>query len=242
MNFLIQTIDGEVKHDFSLALIEAIEYHRWKGNSSFSIIKSEEASDKKEGFTIKEIIIPSGSVEFVGKYINKKYGKIPKPINIPPELNHYSFTKRKIFLVKDKPVQLPNKVFIKSCDKIKGPIKIGKESPKGNWMVSDLINIESEWRAFIYDGKLVGLQNYSGDFTIFPDPDFIYRTIKVYKSCPPSYTLDIGINSKDGNFVIEVHNFFSTGLYGFRDLRILPFMFYRSFLYEAGLWKSNLKD
>ena len=49
--------------------------------------------------------------------------------------------------------------------------------------------------------------------------------IKNYTTSPKAYTLDIGVNKKDGTFVIEVHNFFSCGLYGFSDHKLLPLMF-----------------
>lgn len=42
------------------------------------------------------------------------------------------------------------------------------------------------------------------------------------------YTLDVSVfNNKTS--IIEVHDFFSCGLYGFNDFRHLPFMFYRWF-------------
>lgn len=49
---------------------------------------------------------------------------------------------------------------------------------------------------------------------------------------PIAYTLDVGIHFVDNNLVtslIEVHDFFSCGLYGFDDKDKLPFMFYRWF-------------
>ncbi len=77
------------------------------------------------------------------------------------------------------------------------------------------------------NGELVGLQNYSGDFVNFPDVKKINKMISVYAG-PVAYTLDVGINSR-GTFVVEVHDFFSCGLYGFSDRKILPFMFSKLF-------------
>jgi hypothetical protein len=53
--------------------------------------------------------------------------------------------------------------------------------------------------------------------------------IKKYKSAPIAYTLDVGVNDKDGTFIIEIHTFFSCGLYGFVNHAILPNMFYQCF-------------
>lgn len=229
-NFLIQTINGMVRHDFSFQLLEAIDYQNWYYNEKkYDYILSE---------TYKvENCIPVGSVEFVLSYLKKHHGiKEVKPINIPPELIQPTFLKRHIeiinteknpILIKDKPL------FVKDNNKIKGFADIVTDGSnlKGEFLVSELIDIESEWRAFVYDRKLVGLQNYSGDFTMFPDVDLIKEMIKCYTDCPPAYTLDVGLNVKDGTFLIEIHNFFSCGLYGFNDSRILPQMFIRSFNY-----------
>jgi hypothetical protein len=76
----------------------------------------------------------------------------------------------------------------------------------------------------VYKDKLVGLNNYSGDFTIFPDVELIEEMIKKNHSTPVAYTLDVGINDK-GTFIIEVHAFMSCGLYGFADLKNIPFMY-----------------
>ena len=77
----------------------------------------------------------------------------------------------------------------------------------------------------MHDGKLVGLQNYCGEFTQFPNVNAINDMIKAFKSAPIAYTLDIGI-SQGKTFVIEVHDFFSCGLYGFNSINY-PQMLHR---------------
>ena len=95
---------------------------------------------------------------------------------------------------------------------------------------SEQVEIDSEWRTFIFKGKIVGLQNYLGDFTLFPDVDLIRKMVSVFVPAPVAYTLDVGIN-KNGTFIIEVHDFFSCGLYGFENFNILPAMF-SSWMYQ----------
>lgn len=228
--FLIQTIDNKIKHDFSFQLLEAIDYQNWYYNEKrYDVILSKNCDI--------ENCIPVGAVEFVLLYLKKYHGiEGVKPINIPPELMNLTFLKRHVEIVdtEKSPVLIKNKpLFIKDNNKIKGFADIVTDGSnlKGEFLVSELIDIESEWRAFVYDRKLVGLQNYSGDFTMFPDVDLIKEMIKCYTDCPPAYTLDVGLNVKDGTFLIEIHNFFSCGLYGFNDSRILPQMFIRSFNY-----------
>jgi hypothetical protein len=159
-----------------------------------------------------------------------------KPINIPSELFKDKYLKRECNLKNRSEIILNGKEkFIKSVDKIKEFTEVidnEKYIPEGNYFVSELIDIESEWRAFIFNNKLVGLQNYLGSFTTFPDLKIIDNMILDYKNCPPAYTLDVGINNVAGTFIIEVHNFFSCGLYGFADNKILPQMFIQSFKHE----------
>jgi hypothetical protein len=51
-----------------------------------------------------------------------------------------------------------------------------------------------------------------------------------FKSAPIAYTLDVGINKNTNTvFLVEAHDFFSCGLYGFADHRIYPQMLYRWF-------------
>jgi hypothetical protein len=221
MYFLIQTINGRVKHDFSFILLESIEYQNWiRNDNSFKVHFSE----------LEDILIPNcvpvGSVKFVLDYLNNHYGLIPKPINIPIELMDKEWTGRNVINGTEKDID--NKKFVKSNDYLKSFAEICKTAPKGNYQISDIINIESEWRAFVYNGELVGLQNYSGEFDIFPDVNKIKAMIDTYKLQPIAFTIDVGI-SDNNTVIIEVHDFYSCGLYGFSDHRFLPFMFSKWF-------------
>jgi hypothetical protein len=216
MKFLIQTIDNEILHDFSFTLIESCRYQKWLGN----IMTYELSEDIKPGY------IPIGSVDFVSNYLSTYYQVDVKPRNIPIELMDNFFSGRKIINGTEKDIN--GEKFVKSNDKIKLFTDICSTAPIGNYQISDIIDIESEWRVFVYNGKMVGLQNYSGDFAIFPNIEKILKMIHEYKSQPIAYTLDVAI-SNDNTVIIEVHDFFSCGLYGFSDHRLLPFMFSKTF-------------
>ena len=217
MKFLIQTINNKVVHDFSFTLIKSCEYQNWLNNP----IKYRLTNEK-----IYPNYIPIGSVEFVLNYISTYYNIEIKPKNVPEELMDTYFTNRNIINGTEK--DIIGEKFVKSNDKIKLFTEICTSAPVGNYQISDIINIDSEWRCFVYNGKLVGLQNYSGDFTKFPNVEKILKMILSYTKCSPAYTLDVGVCG-DNTVIIEVHDFFSCGLYGFADYRILPFMFSRTF-------------
>lgn len=209
MKFLVQTIKNKIKHDFSFTLREAIEYWNWYyDNKENGIIytNSEQPEYVNDAVTI-------GSVEFVSY--------------------------RKIWVGNENDYKTP--CFCKSHDVIKRYSCYADQSlklvlPKGEYQYSELIDIDSEWRCFVFKDELVGLQNYSGDFTLFPNLITINNMIYLYyKKAPCAYTLDIGVNRlndirrTNNTFVVEVHDFFSCGLYGFSDLNLLPLMFYRWF-------------
>ena len=219
MKFLIQTFDNKIKHDFSFTLLESIEYQNWlNGDKIFNAYLTDNSMFPN--------YIPIGSVEFVCKYLKDYYNLVPKPKNIPDKLMGKNWTGRKVINGTEK--DIIGKKFVKSNDKIKSFTEICTVAPKGNYQISDLIEIDSEWRAFIYDGKLVGLQNYSGEFDIFPDVNKINAMLRAYKSQPIAFTLDVAICG-DNTVIIEVHDFFSCGLYGFSDHKILPLMFSKWF-------------
>lgn len=242
MRFLIQKIGGKIVHDFSFTLLQSIEFQNWlhsDGKTKVKYINSGDAfvfDDSTPFKSCHHSYVPVGSVEFVTKYLEQFYGLTPKPRNIPEELFRYA--DRNIFNGTEAYFSHCGKSFIKSNDKIKGTCGIFNQSetvnlPAGNYQFSEVISIDSEWRAFVYNNKLVGLQNYSGEFTMFPNVDIIKDMIKVYKSAPVAYTLDVGVreigNNHNTTLIIEVHDFFSCGLYGFADHAIYPQMLHRWF-------------
>ena len=245
MKFLIQKINGQIVHDFSFTLLESIRYHNWIHDGkdiTYQFINVFKNDDSLQFVPNHKKFVPIGSVEFVNQFLSHFYGFVLKPINVPKELFHYAG--REIFNGNESSLKvLHGDYFVKSNDNIKGFTEIiGCSSsdnqfpdapPIGNYQISEFVsNIESEWRAFVYEGKLVGLQNYSGDFTIFPNVGIIKDMIKMYKSAPIAYSLDVGINEDRGIFVIECGAFSSMGLYGFADHKLLPYMFYKCF-YEC---------
>ena len=238
MKFLIQKIDGEIRHDFSFTLLESVKFNNWIHHNNdmkvrfvntFNIIEPNDIYPMQFKSFHKNYV-PVGSVEFVNDYLMHFYNITLKPINVPENL--FLYTNRHIFNGTEKDLKGHGKSFVKSNDGIKKFAEIIEddyELPMGNYQISEIISIDSEWRAFVYQNKLVGLENYSGDFTIFPNVYVIKSIIAEYKSAPVAYTLDVGINNKGATFVIEVHPFISCGLYSFKNLAILPQMFYKCF-------------
>jgi len=218
--FLIQTVMGELVHDFTFTLHEALRYHAWANRNYHTYTHSSHAL-REPGW------IPVGSVEFVQDYLKDAYDLTVKPRNVPRELWPRKFSGRAITnpSFTGTPDLSEVRLHVKSNDKIKQEIDLTKVPP-GNYQISPLQEYSSEWRAFVWRGDLVGLQNYAGDFTEFPDVPLIHEMMDAFSpSAPCAYTLDVGIIAGySRTYVVEVHDFFSCGLYGFADLQLLPLM------------------
>lgn len=225
--FLIQTINGKIRHDFSFTLREAIIYQAELNRnigymaSSLEKIHNIDPSD----------IIPVGSVQFVCEFLYHHYTLCPKPKNVPSEL--FMYANRVIRNGDRDSIKEGRKQFVKSNDAIKGFCDIVRSKddvPPGNYQISDPIKIDSEYRVFVFRNEIVGIHYYAGDCFVFPDTSLIRKMVGAYDKSPIAYTLDVGV-SREGTFVIEVHDFFSCGLYGFANYNILPQMF-SSWYYE----------
>lgn len=169
--------------------------------------------------------IPVGSVEYVTLWLKTNYPNCNiKPINIPDELFRFANRDIKRVFGKDK-IKSTFPVFIKSDSKIKGFSKLlgvfdselECDVELGDYIISQYVDIASEWRCFVENGVLIDMRCYSGNFWAYPDGDVIENMIMEYKTSPKSYSLDVLVDFDNNTSILEVHNFFSCGLYGFND-------------------------
>jgi hypothetical protein len=232
MKFLIQKVDGKVVHDFSLTLLESIRFQKWLGNDvTVKYVNTIQRGNNEVIVNFKDVhknYVPVGSVEFVCEFLKTFYNVTPLPINVPEVL--FKYAGRVIF--NGDEAKLLGKWFAKSNDKIKYFANVINENTileKGNYQYSEMVDIDSEWRCFVYKNKIVGLQNYSGAFATFPNMQIVDEMIRNYAHVAPiAYSLDVFIND-EGTFVMECHDFFSCGLYGFSDHTVYPQMLHRWF-------------
>lgn len=230
MNFLIQTIDGLIQHDFSFELQQAKKYYDWCGEEMELTYIDYDDIDK---ITEPDKYVPIGSVEFVSKYLRKFYDKNRPlfPLNVPEEL--FPFAGRKIDNIRGYGDIVPGKygkIFRKSLHTLKHNLNgvVDEGAPNEDligFQISEIIDILSEWRVFVFKGKIQHVSNYSGESLVFPDPKIIKEMVKAYQVAPKAWTLDVAVTTDRETVVIECHRFFSCGLYGFSDHAIIPKMF-----------------
>lgn len=182
--------------------------------------------------------IPIGNIVFVEAWLNKYHNiKKENPIEIPKYLRTDEFLKREYKIVKASELPMSGKYFIKNIDTLKDFTYAGelmfisldemlKEtaskndyskylSPDTNMIISNIFDIESEYRVYVIDGKIEVMSNYNGDATVLPDIGLIKKAvglINLNEKWLKSYTLDIMVGNI-GTAIIEIHNFTSVGLY-----------------------------
>jgi hypothetical protein len=83
--------------------------------------------------------------------------------------------------------------------------------------ISEVINIKSEYRCFVREGELKGIQYYSGDFMEYPETLEISKMVnELSKSdkTPCAYTLDVGVTEDGDTILIEMNDMWAIGSYG----------------------------
>ena len=81
-------------------------------------------------------------------------------------------------------------------------------------MVSEIVDIVSEYRAYIIRKELKGIKHYQGDFRIFPNMKIVDEAIEAYTNAPDGYAMDFGITNDGKTILIECNDGWSLGNYG----------------------------
>lgn len=210
-------------------MIEAVKFQNWYEQSNiydYRLIRdmnfksSFAGAPEMEHYNYLHInCIPVGSVEFCLSWYKQMGVKNIKPLNISKEL--WKYAGREVSI--GKSVDYTKKeYFVKDINTIKSMLN-GKcnsdiliKSLNGKMFFTEWIdNIVSEWRVFVFNKKILGIRCYSGDEWILPSKEFIKDIINEYDKS--SYTLDIMIDENNKNYIVELHDFFACGLYGFDD-------------------------
>jgi hypothetical protein len=160
----------------------------------------------------------------------------PKALNIPEELEWYFFLGRKIKRMtfsefkKDADngsISFP--IFIKpdgyAKEFVAGPVS-NKENALLFYkdvcedcpiIISEIVNIISEYRCYVMEGKLIGIKHYLGDVRKFPNVELIDEMIKFYKNQPIAFAIDLGITNEGNTILIEINDAWSLGNYGLEN-------------------------
>jgi hypothetical protein len=226
-------------HDFGYTAIEAVNFSNWIHNTESEdaysyLVDTTIATYQGERFVrtfdsslLSSSYVPIGSVEYVQSWLKAMGARTPKPLNIPKEL--WSFVRRKITTVSTVDGwdncggYLKDSEDIKSCHNgviadLTRIVEVPSES-----QLTQLVDVQSEWRAFVFNKQIRGIKCYSGDVWAMPDKPYIEQVVDTYAK--RAYTLDLivhpGSDGKPVTDILELHDFFSCGLYGFDDYATL---------------------
>ncbi len=215
----------EVKRGFPvntdmMCAIEGLEYLGWDIKT---FTKEDILSNKYSLLYTKSPFI--GSIDSITEIL-RSINKLPSPIDYP-ETNRHLLGRKLTFSTMSevlhkfkndneavfiKPVK--TKLFDGSVLKTESRFSYFEPYLNEDVISSPLVEISSEWRAYIHKGKIMDCRCYSKDFRLAPDYQFIELNIKAYRKAPVAYTIDVAILENENNIVVEFNDFWSIGSYG----------------------------
>lgn len=154
---------------------------------------------KNVGIEINHINFPDSVIDLIGRKIEKT--------GLKSFVDSFDGTPKFV-----KPVQ--TKLFDGVLVSDKSHLSFFKDFGNIDVYVSDKIDIVSEWRCYIHKNKLVYSCNYSGDFKIMPDWNYVNSLIERYENALISYTIDVAVETNQKTTVIEFNDFWAIGSYG----------------------------
>lgn len=236
--------------------IESIVAVRLLDELGYTYVVSEE-SVRPDILDIQDYI-PIGSIPYVEDHLRTYYG-IPYscPIEIPKFLRTPEILKRKYDIVKVKDLPQSGAFFLKSAQRLKTTQYIGlveharKLMAPDDWcVISDPISqelIESEFRIFVYKGKVQAIKKYT--LTSYePHVEDVMPIVELMNTHFPinTYSFDIGFietpSDKPQMFLIEVHLVASLGTYGFEEPQLIDMYKITYDFLKSDTHKAILKD
>lgn len=230
--FLLQVDEKGWPTDDVASIVQIIEDHNWLyPDDEIRFVLASKISEND----VAMCNYAYGSIEFVEEFLRRKYGvEHIEPILIPTALNTPKYTKRNVSVIYGKDALETHleeanskRLFVKSASCLKGGYtdlyRKGDKLPDDTaYFISDVIDMKSEWRCFVYHRQIVDIRNYCGIPWLIPNKATVEDMVRNYTNAPPAYTLDIAVDSAGDTVIVEVHTFLCCGLYGCTDPKILP--------------------
>ena len=234
MKFLLQEIKGQVE---DIEVFNALNYIRYSPfKIDYKLIDIEEVKNTVEDLSDW---IPIGRIPFILEWL-KKYWNVNKmnPIEVPKVLREFKYLGREYKIVDKKDIVLEGNYFLKDIEHLKeftycGDLsRLKKEDlTSDRYVLSEIVDIVSEYRVFVSDLKIKAVQYYDGNCLIFPDSKIIQEMVLRYgfvKERPKSYTMDIAVLKNGKTVILEVHPVAAVGTYGYDAFELL-------YMYKEGI-------
>lgn len=223
MKYLLQTESGLIE-DTDIFQFNKIltKQERYRIHSKI-LSDSYEINDGKE-------YIPVGDLFYIRGHL-KTYWNIDEmnPIEIPVVLRKEKYLHRKYKIVEAHDVPQEGNWFIKDASKLKSWTHLGEVGlyrdtiADGIYVVSEPIEIISEYRVIALNGVIQSIRHYDGNPLSLPDINLISEMVSIFSiqsDSPRAFTLDIATSDR-GTVLLEIHDFVSVGTYGYYDENLL---------------------
>lgn len=257
-SFVFQMLPDNMMADYVCGAREALREFLWlhpeaAENTEEILVHDAHSPMELPGEYLRDgLLVPVGSIEFCETLLRRWYGiEHLRPINIPSQLLADQFTGRKVTyissladwerIVLGKAGFDPQHLFVKRADRAKAEpafffpdeqTQAPSFEPGRVYLVSERVDIRSEWRAFVWNHRILDIRSYSGDPWSVPNRETVERMVAAYTdNALLAYTLDVAVLENGRTVVVEVHNFIACGLYGFEDSRV-PLMLAAGVRYE----------
>lgn len=90
--------------------------------------------------------------------------------------------------------------------------------------------IETEWRIYVYRNEIYDARNYSGDFTMMPNFDYVKAIIDLNKNTfPATYTIDVAMLLNGDCVIVEYNDMWAIGNYGVQNRDYIKMLYDRYF-------------
>lgn len=88
-------------------------------------------------------------------------------------------------------------------DKSEDLIKLGGGLEDIPVWCSEKVHFLSEWRLWVLNGEIIGLNPYAGRWDVFPDADRLKQAVAAFHKAPCGYALDFGVTDDGRTLLVE---------------------------------------
>lgn len=166
------------------------------GNDTFSLVLAQ----------ILELELLEPKYEYIAE-LDDKWIKRKIEIDTLTKVKGINFP---IFIKPVKPKLFQSKVYQSYDEFLDNAQNINSNEPL---IISEIISIQSEIRAFVYRDEVLDMAIYEGNAKLDQGKQFLKAFIQIHsENLPLSYVVDIGFNQNEGWFIIEFNASWGAGL------------------------------
>ncbi len=119
-------------------------------------------------------------------------------------------------------------------DKSEDLIKLGGGLEDIPVWCSEKVNFLSEWRLWVLNGEIIGLNPYAGRWDLFPNVEIMKQAVAAFQHAPCGYALDFGVTDDGRTLLVEASDGYVLRSFGLAPEKYASLLFAR--------WQEITKD